>query len=317
MLTAELLSLENISMCILQPRCTYSMDDHRAKVWFVFAKPLSPLLRKLSTNLLREICSYMQAVLYPIIFNTHLSVWNLTTGQATTSTLSRSFGSGSVYCLYRPSALLCVGNYPSTSDVFEISLGTAALAPLPAMSLDRAWPGIIAWKSHAYIFGGNYLPPSKEAEKFHISDKQWSSVPPMNTPRLAFTPLLHKDKFLLISSAPGSTPVESFSPVSETYEGLSLDVNGSGYGAIAFLREKSVSVILYGGSLLRWQPGEPSFHVSPLSLPDMESAITAAPPAIANNAVYWEHYSKGGIVKFDLMTLNVTWRTTSSNESAQ
>ena len=293
------------------------MDDHKAKVWLVFAKSLSPLLRKLCTNLLREICSYMQAVLYPVIYNTHLSVWNLATDQVTTSTLSRSFGSGSVYCLYRPTALLCVGNYPSTSDVFEISLATAALTPLPAMSLDRAWPGIIAWKNHVYIFGGNHLPPSKEAEKFHISDKQWSSVPPMNTSRLAFTPLLHRDKFLLISSAPGSTPVESFSPVSETYEGLNLNVDGCGYGAISFWRENSVSVILYRGSLLRWQPGEPSFHVSPLSFPDNESAITAAPPVVADNAVYWAHYTKGRIVKLDLITQNVTWRTTCSDDESE
>jgi len=268
----------------------------------VFSKPI----RKLSTNVLREVCAYLQDLLYPCISKSKLTLWNLVTGQAATTTLSRSFNSGTVYCLYQPNAVLCVGDDSANSRVFSMSLPSGALTPFPSMEVERAWAGIIAWKSHVYVFGGYNDMSCEEAEKFHIPSRQWIRLPRMSTSRLAFTPLLYKGLFLLISSAPGAQPVETFSPLSETYETLNVCISGVGNnGTVSFIKEDEVWVVCYGGSLIRWKPTDPSYRLSKISLPDNESGVSAALPVTVGGTVYWTHYHKGCLVRFDFETLAV------------
>lgn len=81
----------------------------------------------------------------------------------------------------------------------------------------------------------------------------------MGVTRLAFMPLLHRDRFLLISSAPTSTPIESFSPSSETYQTLYIWINGIGnHGATAFTKEEEMLSCFKGhcsnGSLMNPLP---------------------------------------------------------------
>jgi len=131
------------------------------------------------------------------------------------------------------------------------------------MGLKRAFAGIIAWQSHVYVFGGNSDPALKEAEKFHTSTKEWHPLPSMHCPRLAFTPLLYRDWFLLISSAQGSTSIETFTPVLETYRRLDLSVDETGYGAISFMREGKVAIVFTEAPYCSGLPASLPFPVLP------------------------------------------------------
>ena len=102
--------------------------------WAVGSPPTSPSLARLSKNVLREICYYLQSFLYPCISDNTLAMYDLTTGAVSTTSLSRSFKTGTVFCLYRLSSVLCVGAHPASGQVIDISLPSGTLTQLPDMS---------------------------------------------------------------------------------------------------------------------------------------------------------------------------------------
>ena len=48
----------------------------QVKVHLLFSKRFNRNLAKLSTNILREVCGYLQDLLYPCINDSKLTLWN-------------------------------------------------------------------------------------------------------------------------------------------------------------------------------------------------------------------------------------------------
>ena len=279
------------------------MTDVQAKCWLVLAKGCVPVWSRLSGNLVREVCTYLADCLYPCVNGVIMKVHNLATGVVTEKRLTQTFNNGTVFCLYTATKCACVGQQPNSSLCFSLCIYTAEVTPLPDMQHNRGWPGVIAWKNSVYVFGGNNDPPIAEAEKLELSHTSWQKLPSMSTPRVAFTPLLHRNQFYLISgSSNGPLPIETFDPLTDTYHHISVSIQGSGYGATSFLRGDEILVVLYGGKVVQWNPSETTYTESTISLPDGDCAITSTPVGRYQDNVYWVKYLNGALVKVELST---------------
>lgn len=278
------------------------VTDIQAKTWLVFVKRKHPVWSRLSLNLLREIGTYLLDCLYPCGHLSTLIVYNLETGAVKQKTpISHSFDNGTVYCPYAPNRVLCIGAEPTITSVFSLCTATGELRAMPDMMLGRAWPGVVLWEDTVYVFGGQHGQPTAEAEKFRISPGAWRKLASMSVPKLAFTPLLHTKQIYLIACSPmGPLPIETFNPYTETYTTLNVRIDGSGFGAISFLKGDEVLTVLYGGELLHWNPTSTTYRKDKVSLPDIESAISGGPVRRYKDWVYWVNYHTGNLVQFDL-----------------
>ena len=272
------------------------------KAWLVFAKSRQSCLSRLSFNLILEVCTYMHSCLFPCIHNDSCTLYNLSVGPMRTATLSHSFGIGTVFCFHKTDSLLCLGGDPPSAEVFDLPMSTLELAAQPAMERVRAWPGVVLWRSVVYVFGGNLSPPLCEVEKYGVADKQWSAVGPMKQGRVAFMPVVYQDRILLISAGPGNTPVESFFPITETYQTLEIAIECQGYGALSFLHHNEVQILLYKGSFLQWNPANTHYSQRETTLPNEEIGISAIAPVWLNETLYWMQYLTGDLVQWEWKT---------------
>ena len=70
---------------------TLPLTAVKAKIWLIFANSRVTLLARLSKNMLREICTYLQDLVYPCINDNILALYDLNTGPAATIPLSHTF----------------------------------------------------------------------------------------------------------------------------------------------------------------------------------------------------------------------------------
>ena len=279
------------------------MTSVQVKTWMFFAKRHSQVLCRLSNNLLREICSYISDPCLPCIQENELKLHNLSTGRVTSVSLTRSFRLGCTFCLYRSDRVLCVGDTESSTTVLSLSLSSYQLQEFPSTHFTRSFSGVIAWHVDSiYVFGGNVSSPIKEVEKLLTSEDSWTPVPAMQYARIGFVPVRYRDKIILVSSSYGQLPVESFSPASETYEVLSITVQGHGNGALAAVIGDEILVILYKGTVLRLRPDQETCSTEQIQLSHDENAISAGIIINHSNSLYWAKYDSGDVFSFSLTT---------------
>lgn len=278
------------------------MTTIKVKTWLVFAHRLHPVLRRLNLTLLREVGRYLTDTFYPCVFGSTLSLWNLERGQVSVKSLSHySFNSGASYCMYSFDRLLCVGDSElSSTSAFSLCIHTAEVTSLANMKQARAWAGLISWRESIYVFGGNYDLARLEAEKYTPGHNQWTELGPMPTPKACFSPLLHQEQFYLIATSTYSLPIDTFNPVTETYQSLPVTIEGAGYGAVSFLKGQEIVVILYGGHLIKWNPQESKYKKVRIELPDSGTVASNAPVCEYRGKVYWAQYNSGKLMQFDL-----------------
>ena len=276
------------------------------KILLIFSHQSSHFLRKLSKNVLREVCLYLQDCLYPCIHRSTLQVFNLMRGTVTKRTLSHQFLDATVCCLCNSRTMLCIGSDPPARTVIGVDIRTAEVREWTAMTYSRAWAGVILWRNSVYVFGGNNAPPRKEAERFNPATNAWTELPSMSTPKAAFTPLHYLNKFYLIASGIGTAPIETFDPETETYDTLGVSIPGTGFETISFARGAEIVIVHYEGVLLRWDPMQTSYLQTALSMYESGVTFTSLPVFRFSECVYWMNYLTGKLVKFDLGTCEVS-----------
>jgi len=86
------------------------------------------------------------------ICGTKMEVHDLVTGQVESSTLSRKFSQGTVFCMVEITKILCVGgNDPYTEEVYWCE--NNRLLAAAEMQIKIGWRGVIRIGNWVYAFG--------------------------------------------------------------------------------------------------------------------------------------------------------------------
>lgn len=168
--------------------------EQRAKCQLVLAKHTSPPFQRLSSNLIREICTYLGAfTVIPCLTNSTLSLYNLQGRLLLSTQLSLSFACHSVVCLGEATDLYVIA--AESESAYQVDLNTIRLFSLPQMTYFRSFPGALYWNQVLYVFGGFVY--SHHNEKFCIQRQKWIQTATATYNYLCQTPCRYKDEIYL------------------------------------------------------------------------------------------------------------------------
>ena len=131
------------------------------------------------------------------------------------------FGGG-VFCLdLTPTTLLCLGQYPASTEVYELDLTSFRLTLQSSLCIPKCSPGAIQWTTDIYLFGGRngLMTVQSTCERMDMRTKQWSLVRnQMNYPRVYFTPCLCTSLIYLLSANEAACRcIETFDPQTQVF----------------------------------------------------------------------------------------------------
>jgi len=129
--------------------------------------------------------------------------------------------------IYLNKEVYFLGGY--SREVFSMNIDTMDITELPQKGNRNLSFGIHAQNSGIYLFGGKYetwveeedceYVKSEDSTKFSLGSQEWEKLPKMAEKRSDFAPAKYRNSLYLAS---GSTPLEVFDLLSETYQQLSL-----------------------------------------------------------------------------------------------
>lgn len=276
----------------------------RSQVLLQWLRKLPSPFHLLSSNITREVCSYLSArYLVPAALNSTLRVYDIEQRTVTVGQLTAQVSTASVPCMLDCETVMYVGGYsPYVSNVLSVNLVTFQVNPLQSMLEARGWAGVINYNGIVYVFGGNN-PQIASAERYDIIGKSWKLLPQMGYARYSFTPVLYKAEIYLADCMIRSKVIEVFTPLSEKYRELSVLVPDYGSHSVSFLLNSELYIISlqFSAGKMPLEPGaNPEFTNIPITTSGSVKGYVGSPPLILEKKVYFAHYTEGNLTVFDV-----------------
>ena len=275
----------------------------RDKVLLLWSNKVATRLRQVSINILREICEYLEGEQTKVaaLCQGTLRVLDVMKNTVRKFTLTREFTIGAVYCFLEINTLLCAGGWPEETSAFLINSATGVLTPLAPMGTARAWPGVYAGKTAAYLFGGNN-PSICSSEKLVIRSKEWAEVENMKYPRYSFSPCHFEGKLYLADFLAGHRVMEIFDLHKETFSESPIPIpSEAAANSVGFVLEDEIVILCDGAgvSRARWHVNkEPAMRVDSLS-GSTARPYSPCPPLCFKEKVYFSNFESGKLACYD------------------
>lgn len=147
--------------------------------------------------------------LFAAVHGNAVELYDTSTRQLTKHVLAGRFGDGASFVALDRSTLLCLGDYPPSTAVFELNLLSFQLISLCPLRVPRGKAGAVLLSDSVYAFGG--VVEWKSCEKYVLQSRQWQVLGNMKYDRYGFTPCVFRT--LIYLPCPWTTPViETFTP---------------------------------------------------------------------------------------------------------
>ena len=164
-----------------------------------------PHLHLLSTNVLREVCAYLQVPMpcLPLVFTDSIAYFDFLTEQLGPKvSLSRSIAkdSGSMWAVIDANRIfLCGGGYFHVWKSAYLLQRDGEVQELPNMQVGRSHSGLALWKGAVHVFGSGSSSEGAECkcERLSLTALAWEWLPDMHRERWLFTPAVWKDAIYL------------------------------------------------------------------------------------------------------------------------
>lgn len=219
---------------------------------------------------------------FTVIFGNRLQLYDVKTRNSTSHTLSESFGNGTNYVVLSRDSVLCLGNSTASTAVYELSLQSLQLTPLPSLQTPRSCSGVARTSHFVYVFGG--FGALKSCEKYALRAQQWLLLGDMENPRHAFTPCAFQGLLYLL--CPCTTQViETFSPETETFAVLpvTLPPKMKGWESVSFVVSGELCILTNNRQMGLWKiASERKFRLSRLS----KECWSCQQPLVGDSLVY-------------------------------
>lgn len=256
---------------------------------FLFSAPKAVQFRSLSSNILREIATYLPApLLLPAVHSPFLITYNVHSACYRYFPIDPEFlPSHSIFCLLDSVTAVAVsGDEPSTK-VVRVSLVSGRISPFPNMLQSRILPGIIAISGNLYTFGGLlFRHHLKKAEKFSISSQTWKRLADSNKAHHSFCPCYHKG-IIYLSPSRIYHNFETFTTASEIFKMIDLKGDTSFLRPVSIIVADCLFVIGTNGYLVRWEVGAGSAEVGTLEGRFGQIFAASCSPVVKDREVLW------------------------------
>lgn len=254
-------------------------------------------LRTLSTNVLREICSYLDAdAELPFYADGQFGLFIVASKKKLLYECQESFQPGTTLCYVGNKRVMCLGRTPTTFILSPQSMLNTA-----PMAHTRYCPGTIHYRDIVYAFGGS-IAPRCTAEKYSLMDDTWTNLPDMRGSRYAFNPIRIDMSIYLPEVNESSHMVEVFHIGTETYTTLSSSLPFAGYSSISYVYKDEIVIIDFQGRRARGQiQPDATFNKDDVEVGKVECYSQAA-PVVLGRKVYFAQYKTGIITSFSLDT---------------
>ena len=213
------------------------------RVWLFWVRQSDSALQGLSTNVLREVCSYIdEELMLPRYRNGTLSLFRLASREILNFSEAPAFPAGTVLCYIGNFKVQYLGRSTSTWILTRTGLhGTASMAE------GRYYPGCIHYAHYVYAFGGSNATP-RSAEKYSVLEDRWTALSPMAVSRYAFSPVRQGQKIYLAEVNEASHLLEAFDTETQTFTVLSSSLPFAGYSSIAYIFQSELVIVDFKGT---------------------------------------------------------------------
>lgn len=92
--------------------------------------------------------------LYAAVHGNEVELYDTGTRLLSKHVLTRKFGDGASFVVLDRSSLLCLGDYPPSTAVFELNLLSFQLISLSPLRVPRGKAGAVLLSDSIYVFGG-------------------------------------------------------------------------------------------------------------------------------------------------------------------
>lgn len=258
----------------------------------------------LSTNISREVASYLLSLctpVVPVLARQTLQLYRFSPVKCETKALNWSVPEGVRTCMISEKVVMLVGGSERMRETSFVYAPTGTVELLESLLVPRNSPGVVKRGNFVYAFGGNFE-ATRSCEKFNLLSRRWSRLPNMHRAKFAFTPVLYRDTILLPEVRQPEKVVEVFSVIPETFHLLSVEMPFSDTGSTAVMDDSDLVVITCHGQVGRWNVdlGVGKFRVEDFSGNRESLAYCVGTPVKVGRQVYWQGYDSTKLVVFAL-----------------
>ena len=258
--------------------------------------------QRLSPNVLREVCSYFHPPARVAgITEDKLVLYDLKGLVQQGIRLQERFTMGSVFAVWDEDRVVGVGDAPATTRVFRVNLASGNCKELASMSTKRRFPGVIRYGAFIYVFGSGDRPILSTCEKYSVALNSWTPLPNTHTGKWAFAPCLCGTRIYLPCTTKDFASFEVFDPKSDLLEALPIVLRDQLDGSVSFLVRDVIYVLTCSGQVGKLGLKQGTWEVVTTKLAEETNALSSAVPLVHLGKVYWSNYSKGTLVKFNLV----------------
>jgi hypothetical protein len=186
---------------------------------------------------------------------------NLSTGQESSTALTRTFKPDSSLCESPEGTLFITGGYPATSEVVCINPTTHAVTPKPPMNTPRSHHGSVFYEGYLYVIGGtNGTACLAECERYDIFQDKWEPIAPQPHPSDCHEAIVcgYTRRLYTLGGHDESSPIDliqEFELESQTWNLLEVKLPAKSH-CIPCFRVKNQALIYFiqGGAVRSFSP---------------------------------------------------------------
>jgi hypothetical protein len=281
-------------------------DPSHEKALLIYAKAFSPLISRLSPNIIREISSYFGFLSYivPALCGNTLRLFDIKRENVQESMLTVKITAGAVYGFIDIGQILTVGGHPEANSAWLVSTVSSKAIVLEEMHAARAWPGICIFREIGYVFGGNF-PSICRAEKWDLQTRKWTKLRDMAYSRFAFTPCRYGENIYLVDFSQSHKRAEVFSIRSEAFTLIPMRLPGFYcLSSLCFLQNGHLVVLCEGipGETVCWRLSREGTTETTKIRSQGIRACAPCPLLRCKEVVFYSSVDDRQLVRFDLAT---------------
>lgn len=281
-------------------------SEQLEKVLFVWCYLVN--IRRLSTNIRREICRYLKPCCRLVgVQDGYLTFYTFPGNRKRKVSHSHPFAPGTMHCWVNSTDLLFVGSgsffetCPLVPDVYSLNTQDCTVTPHPSLLQARCRPGLICVRGTVYVFGGGSgFAYFRTCEQWPLTENSWFPMPEMKQARCIFSPVLHCGLIYLPDVVNSSGVLEAYDTVKNTFEVVNVLLPSLSQPSLAFRVEDTLMVISET-AWWSWKIGETDSCKRYIQLDRKMSS--SCPPEILEGKVYWLETHTGQLACLTLADL--------------
>ena len=282
---------------------SHQATTDQAKLWLYWLKTSEQRYRRLSANIIREVCLYIGSrLILPAINGNLLRLLDLERGGCVDVDLKRRFTSGTVFCLLPSTAIIAIGGSFASSSVSCVTFPDFSIRSLSSLLRPRTRPGLYVSSTSIYLFGGRNGVSMTSCESLLTLDSQWRYEVDMFSPKSAFWPCEYAGEIYLCDPNENGDCLEAFSIAKRAIRTFPCVLTSSSLSSVACIYADELIIALSSGDLMRIDLKTVTVREGNIGYLAGFKADSNVLPIRAGRRLYWVRPDNGSIQVLDVVS---------------